>query len=143
MNVDATHKENISYINNEIEKISSSEFSLEDIYMFVKNDLKFATYTEKQEDEEENEVITEEDVLNGNIFNTVKKESQLELGFLGQDLSNNEISNLVANKEIANRHNIAISCNESNYINVLAGALQYAIHKIDKLESIIIKENNL
>ena len=55
---------------------------------------------------------------------------------MGQDLvyTENPIVDYIVDAEKAFKQNIALECNESNYINVLAGALKLAINKIETLE---------
>lgn len=119
--VDKTHKENISYIEDvdPHSKLPIESVTLNNMYNFVKDDLSLASYTQISE---------EEDI---NIF------KEVELGFIGQDLeeSNNIIAHLVADIEKSKRYNVAITCNEINYINVLAGALKHAINEIEYLKS--------
>lgn len=135
--VDKTHKENISYIENmgSHSKLPIGSVTLSDMYDFVKDDLSLASYTQ----------IVEEDISNMSSFEflgeTIEQTKQdpyieTELGFLGQDLENstNAVKDLVVDSEKSKRFNIAMTCNQNNYINVLAGALKIAINKIENLE---------
>ena len=109
-----------------------SNISLEDMYNFVKEDLALAQYN--QINEEVEEVEFDEEGFPVSFPNN--SEPVKELGVLGQDIvfSENPVVDLIVNTEDAFRRNVALECNENNYVNVLAGALKLAIQKIEKLE---------
>ena len=135
MNIDRTQKENIVYIKEgTIAKASSlsSEITLEDMYDFVKDEINLAQYNQINEGLEELE-FDEEGFPTSFPTNT---ETVKEIGLLGQDLvyTENPIVDYIVDAEKAFKQNIALECNESNYINVLAGALKLAINKIETLE---------
>ena len=136
MNIDRTHKENILYVEDRgimpcANSSILSNISLEDMYNFVKEDLALAQYNQIKEEEE-----MEFDEEGFPISFPDNSEPVKELGLLGQDIvfSENPVVDLVVNTEDAFKRNVALECNESNYVNVLAGALKQAIHKIEVLE---------
>ena len=136
MNIDRTQKENIMYIKEgtvvKASSFSSSEITLEDMYDFVKNEINLAQYNQINEDLEELEF--DEEGFSTSFPNN--SEPVKELGLLGQDIvfSKNPVVDLVVNTEDAFKRNVALECNESNYVNVLAGALKLVINKIETLE---------
>lgn len=136
MNIDRTQKENIMYIKEGIgvkaSSFSSSEITLEDMYNFVKDEINLAQYN--QINEETKEIEFDEEGFP--ITFPSNEESVKELGLLGQDIiiSENPVVDLVVNAEDAFKRNVALECNESNYVNILAGALKLAINKIEILE---------
>lgn len=159
--VDKTHKENITYISNAKFRASSDskEITLYDMYNFVRDDISLAKYSTIVEEDTVTEHdflrkvmgLTEEEIDN-DFSQDLEKEPEIddefsqdseekpepmieiELGFLGQDLqnSNNPVKELVVDTEKAKKYNIALSCNQNNYINVLSGALKVAIEKIEE-----------
>lgn len=137
MNIDRTHKENVLYIEDGgimpcANSSILSNISLEDMYNFIKEDLALAQYN--QINEEVEEVEFDEEGFPVSFPNN--SEPVKELGVLGQDIvfSENPVVDLIVNTEDAFRRNVALECNENNYVNVLAGALKQAIHKIEVLE---------
>lgn len=136
MNIDRTQKENIMYIKEGIgvkaSSFSSSEITLEDMYNFVKDEINLAQYN--QINEETKEIEFDEEGFPMTFPSN--EESVKELGLLGQDIiiSENPVVDLVVNAEDAFKRNVALECNESNYVNILAGALKLAINKIEILE---------
>ena len=137
MNIDRTHKENVLYIEDKGIMLCAnspklSNISLEDMYNFVKEDLVLAQYNQINEEEEEMEFDEE----GFPISFPSNSEPVKELGVLGQDIvfSENPVVDLIVNTEDAFSRNVALECNENNYVNVLAGALKLAIQKIEKLE---------
>ena len=143
--VDKTHKENISYIgiNNQVKANTDNEsVTLNDMYNFVKDDLSLASYTQITEEEEEDYIPDPNiDFLDAAFFESMSNSSpaykEIELGLIGQDLkdSTNAVKDLVVDTNKAKKYNIALTCNQNNYINVLAGALKYAIHEIETLKN--------
>ena len=136
MNIDRTHKENVLYVEDRgimpcANSSILSNISLEDMYNFVKEDLALAQYNQIKEEEE-----MEFDEEGFPISFPDNSEPVKELGLLGQDIvfSENPVVDLVVNTEDAFKRNVALECNENNYVNVLAGALKQAIHKIEVLE---------
>ena len=137
MNIDRTHKENVLYVEDRgimpcANSSNLSNISLEDMYNFIKEDLALAQYN--QINEEVEEVEFDEEGFPVSFPNN--SEPVKELGVLGQDIvfSENPVVDLIVNTEDAFRRNVALECNENNYVNVLAGALKQAIHKIEVLE---------
>lgn len=136
MNIDRTQKENIMYIKEgtvvKASSFSSSEITLEDMYDFVKNEINLAQYNQINEDLEELE-FDEEGFPTSFPAN---EECAKEIGLLGQDLvyTENPVVDYIVDAEKAFKQNVALECNENNYINVLAGALKLAINKIEALE---------
>lgn len=113
---DRTLKENITYLSNTISTYSlNNDISIYDCYDFVNNDLPIVTYNY--------------------IDDNAKK-----IGFIAQDLlynadeSNNKIGQLIVNPKSYTKENGKLTYDLSNYVSVLAGALQVAIRKIDDLE---------
>lgn len=150
--VDKTQKENIVYIDShtgdDSPRVASNDdkrITLEKMFEFISTDLVLAQYTGIQDNIDE-EILD----FDGEEFRMFapKTEPELELGFIGQDVikTENPVKDLVVNEEKAKRHNVSLSCNQDNYINVIAGALKFACQKIDKLEKRVAllesKENN-
>ena len=121
---DKSLKENIVYVNSK-ENLArdNSILNNDDMYEFVRDDLKLAKYNyiNKREDfkEEENDI----------------------LGFIAQDIK--EENKKVADILLQEDKNGLLSYDSSTYTNILAGALQKAIDKIEKLElEIALLKNN-
>lgn len=134
--VDKTRKENIHYVENSINLFRSqrnTQIRLEDMYDFVKEDLALANHNAIKEEEDESSSF---DFLGETITLANDDYVETEIGFLGQDLkdSTNPVTSLVVDYDKADRFNVAITCNQNNYINVLAGALKQAIKEIELLK---------
>lgn len=126
---DRNVKTNIEYISSDImnrNAITNNELALIDMYNFVKNDLYLSTYNYKQDE------------------NTFDPETQL--GFIAQDLiynldgSDNIVGQLIVDAKRSFDNQTDLSYNSANYTNVLAGALKYAISKIEELEKKLNEE---
>lgn len=133
--VDRTQKEDVVYIRDNtlnITKDKKNTIKIEDMYNFIKDDLYLAQYKQAQEE------IEQEYDMEGFPIPQVIEEVQ-ELGFLGQDLlmSENPVVDFILNAEQAMRQNTTLSCNQDNYISILAGALKQAILKIEELETTV------
>lgn len=133
--VDRTQKEDVVYIRDNtlnITKDKKNALKIEDMYNFIKDDLYLAQYKQAQEE------IEQEYDMEGFPIPQVIEEVQ-ELGFLGQDLlmSENPVVDFILNAEQAMRQNTTLSCNQDNYISILAGALKQAILKIEELETTV------
>ncbi|GAA0084586.1 phage tail spike protein [Clostridium sp. CTA-7] len=103
---DSQLKENIRYTNdNDIGRISTRN-----CYDFIKNDLKLAEFDYKGNDQ------------------ALKN----QFGFIAQDVLN--YSNRYISEKVLNIESSTLSYNSNNYINVVVGALQIAIKKIEELE---------
>lgn len=107
-------KENIKYLNAaNARAINSEDITEDDLYNFVRDDL----------------IVAE--------FN-FKGEADKNIGFIAQDLlynldgSDNKIGQLIVNK--SDGEQAPLTYNEKTYVNILAGALRKAIHKIEELE---------
>lgn len=127
--VDRTHKESVSYIDNDNVTLAlNKDISLSDMYNFIKDDLFLAEFNQIQNNEEDYDM---EGFPIQQHIDTTK-----EIGFLGQDLlmSNNPVVDYILNAKDAKKYNTTLECNQDNYINILAGALKQAIEKIEKLE---------
>ena len=111
---DINLKENIVYLNSNNKELnndknlnSDKNLNNDDMYNFIKEDLKLAKYNYKNNDR---------DVI----------------GFIAQDVSSNEkVSNILLSKSEEG----LLSYDTGTYINILAGALQKAINKIEELEA--------
>ena len=106
-------KENIKYIsetykNKSIEK----EITSEDIYNFVKDDLKIAIYNYKD----------------------IQDEDEKSFGFVAQDIEDTKVSSILlrGNK---NTEGTYLSYDLSSYVSVLANALSTSLNKIEVLEN--------
>lgn len=133
--VDRTQKEDVVYIRDNtlnITKDKKNTLKIEDMYNFIKDDLYLAQYKQVQEE------IEQEYDMEGFPIPQIIEEVQ-ELGFLGQDLlmSENPVVDFILNAEQAMRQNTTLSCNQDNYISILAGALKQAILKIEELETTV------
>ena len=121
---DKSLKENIVYVNSKENLVrDNSILNNDDMYKFVRDDLKLAKYNyiNKREDfkEEENDI----------------------LGFIAQDIK--EENKKVADILLQEDKNGLLSYDSATYTNILAGALQKAINKIEKLElEIALLKNN-
>ena len=108
-------KENVRYLTQNYSKFKtlSEDIALtnEDCYEFIK-ELKLAEYDYKTDD------------------NKLKN----QIGFIAQDVL--EISNAISSK-IINTNNNSLSYSVNNYINVVVGALQVVIAKIDNIENVL------
>ena len=116
--VDRTQKEDVVYIRDNtlnITKDKKNTLKIEDKYNFIKDDLYLAQYKQAQEE------IEQEYDMEGFPIPQVIEEVQ-ELGFLGQDLlmSENPVVDFILNAEQAMRQNTTLSCNQDNYISILA-----------------------
>ena len=86
----------------------------QDMYNFVKDDLKIATYKFKE--------------------NIERGDYSTEIGFIAQDILTTKVGSEIVELEDKNNLDSNLSYNQGNYISVLAGALQQAITKIELLE---------
>ena len=112
-------KENVEYIQetNGISRLSSkgNNITQEDMYNFIKDEFKLASYNYKGEKFEGN------------------TELSYNLGFIAQDLKDSNVGKqfIIPPQEEEG----AYSYNMGSYIGVLAGALRIAINKIESLEN--------
>ena len=122
---DINLKENVHYLDNNKDNgdklLIENTITTNDLYDFVKKDLKLTTYNYNEK-------------YYGDLYDAQNVDT--ELGFVAQDITGTSVENLVLRKDDAD--NLAYSLN--GYVSVLAGALQVAINKIETLESEI---NNL
>ena len=121
---DINLKENVHYLNTKDDGdklLIENVIETNDLYNFVKKDLKLTTYNYNEK-------------YYGEIYDT--QNVNTELGFIAQDLIGTKVENLVLRKDDSD--NLAYNLN--GYVSVLAGALQVAINKIETLETEI---NNL
>lgn len=86
---------------------TEANLKLDDCFNFVKNDLDLATYKFKESDD---------------------KSNNENLGFIAQDVQKTKLGSLI----VQDGETLTYSLN--NYVNVLAGALQKSLKKIDVLE---------
>lgn len=126
---DRNLKENITYIRKAKDygiatlEESPEKLTLKDMYRFVKDELVLATYNMKTNDS-----------------------NDIKLNFIAQDLLYNEnyedskVGQIIVNAKYARENDTTLKYDTGNYTSVLAGALQYAIDKIEYLEN---KINNL
>lgn len=129
---DAKLKENISYINNSDARTIDNNFSLtmKDFYDFVKTDLKLATF----------------DYITKGVME--ESSSRGKIGFIAQDIANSKVGEkLLKVDEIKNVNDAdpktmilregetVLSYDLTDYVNILAGALQESIKKIESLEN--------
>ena len=117
---DINLKENIHYLDNNKDNgdklLIENTITTNDLYDFVKKDLKLTTYSYNEK-------------YYGDLYDAQNVDT--ELGFVAQDIVGTSVENLVLRKDDVN--NLAYSLN--NYVSVLAGALQVAINKIEFLEN--------
>lgn len=124
-------KENISYINTSDNQTMSVDevINTKDFYTFVKDELRLATFDYKTVDKDE-------------------QSNRGKIGFIAQDISETKVGkhllkkdeikqiDLVdADKMILDEGETVLSYDLTDYVNVLAGALQEATKKIDLLEN--------
>lgn len=126
---DRNLKENITYIRKAKEyeiatlEANPEKLTLKDMYNFIKDELVLATYNMKNDDS-----------------------NNIKLNFIAQDLLYNKnyedskVGQMIVNAKYARENNTTLKYDTGNYASVLAGALQYAIDKIEYLEN---KINNL
>lgn len=107
---DARKKKNIHYVNNNLARTLSNELTLDDMYNYVKSDLKLATY----------QLIDSRD----------EDKDKIEIGFMIQDIKDTKVGEYIANTQDENNYTYDMA----NRISVLEGALQIAIKKIEELE---------
>ena len=112
---DRTLKENIKYLDADNPNATrSTNFTEEDLYNFVKDDLMMAEYNFIGEDRK-------------------------TIGFIAQDLlynidgSDNKVGQIIVNKD-ENNEQAPLTYSEKNYVGVLAGALRQAIKEIESLK---------
>lgn len=110
---DRNLKENIKYLNATATNFKDTSVTTDDLYNFVKDNLKLATYDYKDTGNED-------------------KYSRGKLGFIAQDFLNNPIGQSILQQE----DNNYLSYDLNNYINLLAGALQKAILNIENLKEL-------
>ena len=108
-------KENINYLLENPTGSKDSSITIDDLYNFVKNNLKLATYdyTTYNKDEEQN--------------------NKGKLGFIAQDFLSNPIGQSILQEKGTDSY---LTYDLNNYINLLAGALQKAILNIDGLQTV-------
>jgi hypothetical protein len=114
---DRTRKDNIVYTNDE-----KSNFSNNDFYNFIKDDLDLATYTLKE--------------------NYAATDTHTKLNFIAQDIlwdfnrnEENKVGNLIVQAEAAMENQYSLKYDADNFIAVIAGALKEAINEIELLKS--------
>lgn len=108
---DQRDKVNINYLNgitDESFKVMSESISMNDLYEFVKNDLKIATFDYKSN----------------------RSDDTHNIGFIAQDI----VDTVVGSRVVNEAQNGKYEYNLGSYISTIAGALQVAINKIDELE---------
>jgi hypothetical protein len=147
--VDKTQKENIVYIDDctgekspSTTSLDNKKVTLEKMFTFICKDLVLAQYTEIQDNTDEEFLDFDEEEF---TMIPSKTDLELEIGLIGQDViaSENPVKHLIVNEEKAKKHNTSLSCNQDNYINIIAGALKVACNKIEQLEKKVAElENN-
>lgn len=110
---DKRKKKNINYIDKTTTLSSLNNLTNDDMYNFIKDDLKLATYQLTN--------IREED------------EDRTEIGFMVQDIKDTKVGNYIVNTKDENNY----TYNMANRISVLEGALQKAIEKIEILTKLL------
>ena len=108
-------------LDNRIER--NMHITTEDMYNFIKDDLKLASYR-----------------YNANLERDI---TSVDYGFIAQDILYTKVGSEIVQLADKNDLNSELSYNQGNYINVLAGALQTAINKIDDLEKRLAKLEEL
>ncbi len=108
---DARKKKNIHYVNNNLARTLSNELTLDDMYNYVKNDLKLATYQL--------------------IDSRSEDKDKIEIGFMIQDIKDTKVGKYIANTKDKDNYTYDMA----NRISILEGALQVAIKKIEQLEN--------
>lgn len=111
---DARKKKNIHYIDDNSQKVmklnsQSDELTLDDMYDYLKDDLKLATYQL--------------------IDNRKEDKDKTEIGFMIQDIKDTKVGKYISNTKDENNY----SYDMANRIAVLEGALKKAIEKIELL----------
>ena len=91
------------------------KITTEDMYDFVKDDLKLASYRYN--------------------LNLERGNTSTDYGFIAQDILYTKVGSELIQLEDKEDLNSTLSYNQGNYIATLAGALQEAIKKIEVLES--------
>ena len=123
---DINLKENIHYLDNNKDNgdklLIENTITTNDLYNFVKKDLKLTTYNYNEK-------------YYGDLYNAQNVDT--ELGFVAQDIVGTSVENLVLRKDDAD--NLAYNLN--GYVSVLAGALQKTIDKVEKLEKALTDNN--
>lgn len=105
-------KENIEYLKKDSNPyVKAEELTTDDLYAFVKDDLKLAEYDYTADNREDN-------MFRHNI------------GFIAQDLEGTKVGKKFITADEAGM----LSYQSGSYVNILAGALQEAIQKIEALE---------
>lgn len=110
---DRNLKENIKYLNTTATNFKDTSITTDDLYNFVKDNLKLATYDYKDTGNED-------------------EYSKGKLGFIAQDFLNNPIGRSI----VQQADDSYLSYDLNNYINLLAGALQKAILNIENLKEL-------
>lgn len=123
---DINLKENIHYLDNNKDNgdklLIENTITTNDLYDFVKKDLKLTTYNYNEK-------------YYGDLYDAQNVDT--ELGFVAQDIVGTKVEDLVLRKDDSD--NLAYNLN--GYVSVLAGALQKTIDKVEKLEKALINNN--
>lgn len=118
---DRNLKENIVYLDDKEATTRQSVLTTDEMYNFVKNELKLTKY------------------------NYINKDSKSQddhkdiIGFIAQDIATNE---KVGNVLLTQDEEGVYGYDTGTYTNILAGALQKALNKIDDLEARIVELEN-
>ncbi|MCR1955227.1 phage tail protein [Clostridioides mangenotii] len=123
---DINQKENVEYIDNSEKLINANEenfvnlgINKEDVYNFIRKDLKLCQYN-----------------FNDEYYQGEIAKNKLKFGFIAQDIMDTKVGKLIFNSG-----NFAYEVN--NYISVIAGALQVEIQKREDLEVRVAKLEEL
>lgn len=123
---DINLKENIHYLDNNKDNgdklLIENTITTNDLYDFVKKDLKLTTYNYNEK-------------YYGDLYDAQNVDT--ELGFVAQDIVGTSVEDLVLRKDDSD--NLAYNLN--GYVSVLAGALQKTIDKVEKLEKALMDNN--
>ena len=128
---DRTYKEDIRYIPND--KISvfnmnqnQAEFSYQDMYDFVKDDLYLATYKYKEIDGDRRYInFISQDLL------------------VNEDGSDNVVGQFIVQAEESAKEQCSLQYSSMNYQGVLAGALKQSIAEIEELKAVVKQQQEL
>ena len=112
---DKRAKTDICYLDKPYNSQSNSmSLNTNDMYKFVKDELKLSTYKYNQ------------DIEKGNI--------ETNIGFIAQDILYTKVGSNIVQLAHKNDLDSDLSYNQGNYISVIAGALQEAIKEIENLK---------
>lgn len=121
---DATLKENIEYLDDNSNTRRMGLLTANQLYDFIKNDLRIAEYDYKIDSRSLNECCEDEQKLIRNMNNH-------QIGFIAQDIVDTEVGSKIVTKDSDG----ILGYETGNFMAVIAGALQEEIKRREELEN--------